>query len=175
LRRHDTHSSPRFPACRRLAFAGMIFFYTLLLCYRYYCWPLLSQSPCIVPVPPAPRATRRPRDELAAAAAPGTRRRRDDRKNRTGDDGRRRRETFSVVESMLTCMLHDAARSNFGGDLFLFPLSPPLPSPRSVRVHVAMIRTVFLFPLAQYVCLSGKVWTSLVAQRTSWAGYIMRA
>jgi len=32
-------------------------------------------------------------------------------------------ETFSVVESsMLTCTLHDAAHSNFGGDFF-FPLS----------------------------------------------------
>jgi len=45
-------------------------------------------------------------------------------------------ETFSVVESsMLTCTLHDAAHSNFGGDFF----HPPL------RVHVAMIRTVFLW------------------------------
>jgi hypothetical protein len=106
------------------------------------------------------------RAELAAAS--GTRR--TDRKKtrgryRKGKPVTMAAETFSVVESsMLTCTLHDAAHSNFGGDFF----HPPL------RVHVAMIRTVF-FSLAQYLYLfiTGwkKVWTCFSgATGTSWAG-----
>jgi hypothetical protein len=162
-----THSSPRCPACP-LAFAAIIFS-TLLLCYVAAAIPILA----FVPVPAPLRCSAR---QAAPSWRPLLEHAEPIGKKRGGvvlSKGKpvtMAAETFSVVESsMLTCTLHDAAHSNFGGDFFFHP---PL------RGHVAMIRMFFppFGAICIYICLlllldGKKVWTCFSgATGTSWAG-----